>query len=300
MKISPIICTRNRSAYLPEAIRSLAGQDIAPTDYEIIVVDNASTDATGTIVKALTAEIRNLRYVYEETPGLSIARNRGLKEAFAPIVAFLDDDALAVKGWLSAILEAFRTEPRPACVGGPVAPWWEISKPGWFPASLLGCHNRNYGEQSRWYNYPAEQPIGCNMAFVKQRVEDVGGFNVLLDKYNDETELIERVVRAGGRIFYEPKAEVQHLVAKERLSVGWQMKRHYREGVSLAIAATSKKPMARTRRVRQLAENLLSIAKRTTRLVVSRASLGDRIERLTDVSTLIGKAVHLTKSLRDP
>src|SRR5205085_8579123 len=128
--------------------------------------------------KLLGREVPNLRYIHEETPGLSAARNRGLKEATAPIVAFLDDDALAVNDWLSAILEAFRMEPRPACVGGPVEPWWEAPKPSWFPMNLLGCHTRNYGGEIRQYDYPREQPIGCNMAFQKAWVEKVGGFNL--------------------------------------------------------------------------------------------------------------------------
>jgi glucosyl-dolichyl phosphate glucuronosyltransferase len=297
MKISSVICTHNRAAYLAQSIRSLAEQDIAGADYEIIVVDNASTDATREVVSRLVGETPNLRYVYESVPGLSAARNRGLKEAAAPIVAFLDDDALATNGWLTSILEGFKTEPRPACVGGPVEPWWEIPEPSWFPPSLLGCHNRHYGDRPRWYNYPVEHPIGCNMAFVKQWVADVGGFNVLLDRYNDETELMQRIVQAGGRIFYEPKARVRHLVAKERISFAWQMRRHYREGVSLGIAANSEKHRARIRRIGELGHNLLSIGKRSVRLIVSRDPVRDRIQRMAQLSTLLGKIVYLTKSL---
>ncbi|MEY2439827.1 MAG: glucosyl-dolichyl phosphate glucuronosyltransferase [Verrucomicrobiota bacterium] len=298
MKISAVICTRNRADYLPQAIRSLAEQNIVRDDYEIIVVDNASTDATEEIVRRLIGETPNLRYVHESSAGLSAARNRGLNEAVAPIVAFLDDDALAANGWLAAILEAFKTEPRPACVGGPVEIWWEIPKPSWFPSSLLGCHNRRYGDHAHWYNFPAEHPIGCNMAFVKQCVEEVGGFNVLLEQYNDETELTQRIVQAGGGIFYQPAASVRHLVAKERLSFSWQMKRHYREGISLAIAATSKVPPARMRRIKEVRHDLLSIAKRCVRLIISRDPVTARVDRLAHLSMLVGKVVYLTKSLR--
>lgn len=297
MKISSIICTRNRARYLPQAIHSLAEQNIAREDYEIIVVDNASTDATKETVARLSHEVSNLRYVLEENPGLSAARNRGLKEAAGPIVAFLDDDALATPGWLSAILDAFETEPRPACVGGPVEPWWENQKPNWFPASLLGCHYRNYGEDARWCNYPSEHPVGCNMAFVKQRIEELGGFNVRLEKYNDETELMERLVNSGGALFYEPRASVRHLIAKERLNIGWQIRRHFHEGVSLAIATDSKIHVRRARRIGELGQNLLSIAKRCARLFISRAPIRDRVQRLADLSTLVGQTVYLTKSL---
>jgi glucosyl-dolichyl phosphate glucuronosyltransferase len=300
VKISSIICTRNRATYLAQAIRSLAEQDITPrSDYEIIVVDNGSTDATRAVVTELVREIPCLRYIHEPNEGLSAARNRGVKEALAPIVAFLDDDALAVKEWLGALLRAFSVEPQPVCVGGPVEPWWEVPKPRWFPDGLIGCHNRNHGDVARWYNYPAEQPVGCNMAFLKQRVQQVGGFNALLQKYNDETELLSRLVEANGRMFYEPRARVRHLFAKERFHLGWQIKRHYQEGKSRAIVSDLKAHPPRIRRVTELGRNLLLITKRSIPLVVSRASRGDRIQRLAQLSMVVGQTVGLTKSLRE-
>jgi len=298
VKISAIICTHNRAAWLPKAIRSLAEQDLPRGDYEIMVVDNASTDATKEIVLRLMSEIPNLRYAYSEKPGLSNARNRGIAEAAAPVVAFLDDDALADRGWLSAILDSFKSEPPPACVGGPVEPWWEIPQPGWFPVSLVGCHNRFYGAVAHPYRYPAEQPIGCNMAFLKERVVGIGGFSADLQKYNDETELISRIVRAGGAIFYEPRARVRHLVAKERLGLGWQIKRHYEEGKSLAGMATLNGHVSRFQRISEVGQNLLTIGKRSARLFVSLAPVRERVQRLADLSSLVGKTVYLTKSLR--
>lgn len=299
MRISTVICTRNRAAYLSHAIRSLAEQDLSRDNCETIVVDNGSTDETRQIVSGLTKEISNLRYVYEEKPGLSNARNRGLEKAAAPVVAFLDDDAMAVKEWLTAILDAFNAEPQPACVGGPVEPWWEIPQPAWFPDSMIGCSNRDYGAIARPYRYPAEQPVGCNMAFLKERVEEIGGFNPTLEKYNDETELISRLVQAGGRIFYQPRARVRHLLAKERLRLTWQIKRHYEEGKSLAGVASLKDHLPRSRRVTEVGRNLFSISKRCARLVISWSSLRQRVQRLADLSVVVGKTVYLTQSLRE-
>src|SRR5205807_22865 len=113
----------------------------------------------------------------------------------------------------------------------------------------------------------------------KAWVEKVGGFNLLLEKYNDDTELIERIFKAGGTILYAPRACVRHLVAKERLSVRWQIRRHYQEGVSTAIASNSK-AAARVSRVSEIAGNLFTISKRGARLFISRASICDRIQRL--------------------
>jgi glycosyltransferase involved in cell wall biosynthesis len=299
VRISAIICTRNRGKYLSHAIRSLAEQDLPVADYEIIVVDNASTDATARVVSQLAGQISNLRYLLENNPGLSNARNRGITEASAPIVAFLDDDALAAECWLTAILHAFDSQPQPVGVGGPVEPWWETPRPHWFPESFIGCHYRNYGSTARWYDYPSEQPIGCNMAFLKQRVLDVGGFNAALTNYNDETELISRLHEAGGKLYYHPLATVRHLVSSERLALVWQIRRHYQEGKSLALAATLAHPLPSNRRIPELGTNLFAITKRAARLVVSRASIRDRVERLANLSTLVGKTVYLTKSVRE-
>lgn len=299
MKISSIICTRNRARYLGQAIDSLAEQDLAGGDYEIIVVDNDSSDPTKHVVTERSRKIPNIRYVLEKRPGLSNARNRGINEAVAPIVAFLDDDALADRGWLTAILRAFDTEPQAVSVGGPVEPWWEMPPPRWFPESFIGCHYRNYGPTGRWYNHPTEHPIGCNMAFLKQRVLEVGGFNASLQNYNDETELISRLVNAGGRLYYEPRAAVRHLVGKERLALGWQIRRHYQEGKSLALTAALNHRLPRIRRIPELGSNLFSITKRTARLFVSLGPIRDRVQRLAHLTTLVGETVYLTKSLRE-
>jgi glycosyltransferase involved in cell wall biosynthesis len=299
VKISAIICTRNRSSWLPGAIRSLADQTITRDQYEIIVVDNASTDATKPIVRELMSEFPNLRYVYASEPGLANARNNGLTEAAAPVVAFLDDDAIADRNWLTAILEAFGSKEQPACVGGPVEPWWEIPQPTWFPASFAGCHHRFYGETPRLYRYPAEQPIGCNMAFLKVRLTQLGGFNPQLQKYNDETELIGRLVREGGKLFYQPRARVQHLFGKERVHLGWQMKRYYQEGKSLAGLSALNGHVPRNQRFHELSRNFMTIGKRSARLFISIAPVRDRVQRLADLSLLVGKAVYLTKSLRE-
>jgi glycosyltransferase involved in cell wall biosynthesis len=299
VKISAIICTHNRSGCLAQAIQSVAQQTLAHDDYEIIVVDNASTDETKDVVTRLMSEVSNLRYVQESNPGLSRARNRGLKEACAPIVAFLDDDASANNEWLAVILEAFSTEPCPACVGGPVEPCWEIPKPNWFPESLVGCHYLSFGHEPRWCRFPSEHPIGCNMAFLKNRVDKLGGFNVLLNKYNDETELMQRIAEAGGGIFYHPRASVRHLVAKERLTLGWQMRRYYEEGMSRALAATCQNGSARNGRISELGKNLALTALRGARIVLSRGSIPDRVKRMAQLSTSIGTVVYLTKSFRE-
>ena len=102
--ISAIICTYNREQYLGLAIDSLLQQDFA--EFEVIVVDNASTDGTRQVVEARLPHAK-LRYIYEPITGLSVARNTGAKIAQSSILAYLDDDAIATPQWLRVLYSAY-------------------------------------------------------------------------------------------------------------------------------------------------------------------------------------------------
>jgi glycosyltransferase involved in cell wall biosynthesis len=128
--VSVVICTNNRSAHLKKAIHSVLKQDISSSKYEIIVVDNASSDDTAEAVECFESE-KTIRYVYEKQLGLCNARNTGWQCARGRYVAYLDDDAIANPGWLSAIENAFIIEPDAGVVGGRVEPIWKGNRPLW-------------------------------------------------------------------------------------------------------------------------------------------------------------------------
>lgn len=135
--LSVIICTFNRAHYLRKAIHSLLKQTLPPETFEILVVDNGSTDETCQMMTEEFDSVTNLRYLYEPTPGLSHARNTGWKHAQGDYVAYLDDDAIAVSDWCHNILNVFKSyEIRPGCVGGRVAPIWESSCPHWVSVTM--------------------------------------------------------------------------------------------------------------------------------------------------------------------
>lgn len=114
-QVSAIICTHNREQYLGAAIDSLLEQEF--DCYEVIVVDNASRDRTRELV---TERLNNprLKYVYEPMTGLSIARNTGAKVARAPLLAYLDDDAVATPCWLNTLYEVYQRNEKLAIAGG--------------------------------------------------------------------------------------------------------------------------------------------------------------------------------------
>ena len=134
MKATVAICTHNRAADVKEALLSLLQQSFNGS-YEVIVVDNRSTDHTKETVQEFQRMVDiPIIYLYEERLGLSVARNRAIREASGEYVLFLDDDAIASKEWIGGIVDLFDHDSRIGCVGGKIEPAWEGSAPQWLPA----------------------------------------------------------------------------------------------------------------------------------------------------------------------
>lgn len=238
VEISAIICTHNRAAYLGAAIDSLLAQDCP--SFEAIVVDNASTDGTRAIVEARLGDPR-LRYVYEATPGLSIARNTGAREAKAEILAYLDDDAVATPQWLRVLLAAYRTDDRLAIAGGRVTLLWPPgrSQPPWLSEGLtapLGAYD--LGTEPRAIANPGDTPRGLNYSLRRQFLDHVGGFDPNLGRVgkrllsNEELMMTELALKDGWHVTYLPDALVAHNVAPERLQRRWFLERGWWQGIS--------------------------------------------------------------------
>ena len=302
MRISAIICTHNRSLLLRKALISLIEQTMAAKDYEIIVVDNASEDeTTKEVTCSLMETASNLRYVYEPRLGLSHARNRGISEADGAVIAFIDDDAIADSKWLETIARAFvNVVPTPVCVGGKVEPIWEIPKPDWFPESLLGYLSLlDLGDEAHWCDFPREHLVGCNIAFLKRSLLDMGGFNPLLGRKGqalagcEEIELLRRIKLRGQGIYYEPRAIVHHFIPKERLTRKWLMRRFYHEGISVSVLHEMHHPHKATHRsVKRFVRSLLSIGTNTLKGILAR-NRGQRTLFHAQAAYFLGVAVHL-------
>src|SRR5262245_28178236 len=133
-KLTLAICTYNRAGLLGRALDSALTQTLPRDEFEILIIDNGSTDGTRQVVAAYQARTPNLRYVLEPQPGIAHARNRAAAEALGEYLAFLDDDAWADAKWLAELTHPLGSQdPRPACVVGPVELVWEGRRPDWFP-----------------------------------------------------------------------------------------------------------------------------------------------------------------------
>ena len=238
-QISAIICTHNRDAYLGAAIDSLLAQTFAG-EFEVIVVDNASSDRTRELVEARLPHPR-LRYVYEPVTGLSVARNTGAKVAQSPILAYLDDDAVATPSWLSDLHEAYQHNERLVIAGGKVTLLWVdgMSPPRWLSSGLsgnLGAYD--LGNEIVYVDRPSLTPRGLNYSIRRTFLEQVGGFDLNLGRVgksllsNEELRMTELALEKGWQVAYLPNAIVAHHVAPERLNRSWFLNRGWWQGIS--------------------------------------------------------------------
>jgi glycosyltransferase involved in cell wall biosynthesis len=238
---SVVVCTRNRSQSLREACAALLALDYPPSRWELLLVDNASTDDTLDVACDVARSRSDLvRVIQEARVGLSEARNAGVRAACGELIAFADDDAFPTPGWLRALVDALG--PGDALVaGGPVEPIFEGELPPWFSdlyLPYLAVWDRGAEPHTLSYN---NYPRGNNIAFRREVFERFGQFSPHLGRAGrsllscEETELCLRVERGGGRILYVPEARIQHKTVAARLTPRWLARRFFAQGRSEAI-----------------------------------------------------------------
>jgi glycosyltransferase involved in cell wall biosynthesis len=240
MKVSVILCTFNRAAILEGAIESIARQSPPLSgDWEIIVVDNNSSDRTPAIVQDISRRYPGrLRYVFEGKQGLSQARNAGIRQARGEILIFVDDDVRLTPFWLTRLAAALEDRSL-AGAGGRILPDWTCKPPRWLTVdgrySLAPFAIFDLGSEAQSLSEP---PMGANMAFRKSMFERYGYFRTDLGRSgsdmlsNEDTEFGRRLLKAGERLHYEPSAVVYHPVSAERLRKAYLLRWSYGKGRS--------------------------------------------------------------------
>ena len=196
-KISVVVATYNAVRTLDDCLSSLG--KLRYPDYEVVVVNDGSTDGSDTIIRRYP-----FRAVTTRNQGVSAARNEGLRAATGEIVAYIDSDARADPDWLSYLAATF-LESDFVGVGGPnlVPP-----EDGW----LAKCVYRSPGgpTQVMLDDQSAEHIPGCNMAFRKWALEEIGGFDPIFTKAADDVDICWRLLERGYRIGFSPSAVVWH------------------------------------------------------------------------------------------
>lgn len=232
--VSVIVSTHNRCDVLPHAIESLLAQDAGGIRYEILIVDNASTDQTQQVVRSFIGRGHaNLRLLFEPMPGASHGRNAGIKAAVAPLLAFTDDDATVDRRWVANIKRAFDENPDVDYITGKVVPRWEGHPPAWLTSDNWGgpCVIRDRGDQ-RIYSVAGRFFPGwatVNLGVRPQVFDRVGLFSGDFTR-GEDLEFILRVWRANGRGMYAPDVIVTHRIPANRMTKAYHRTWHTEEG----------------------------------------------------------------------
>ena len=238
MFLTVTIQTYNRAETLDLTLKSLRTLHRPPaSDYEILIIDNNSSDTTPEIVrKHATSHLPQIRYIFEPQQGLSHARNRALKEARGQIVCFLDDDVMVDSQWLVAVSSAFAKYSADV-VGGRSYLIYPGKRPAWMSRRTEVLLSRlDHGDKTL---VNTERDLfGLNFSIGRNLAIELGGFKTDLGRCGnslncgEETELLDRVRNMGGMVVYEPKAVVGHVIPPQRLSKSWLLRRTYAGAVT--------------------------------------------------------------------
>lgn len=245
--ITAVICTHNRDKFLSKCIKSLLNQTLQRERYEILIVDNGSTDSTREVIGEFANE-PGIRAVFEPVLGLSRARNTGWCEAHGDYVGYIDDDATAEESWLESALWCFENvKPEPAWVGGPIHLDWEMKAPVWINEELSVPLGKVYwGDKACWLT-PQQRLGGGNSFFEKKTLKEIGGFDENLGRKpggllsGEEAELQQRFQAMGKNLYYHPGIGIWHFVSSERCRPEWFYSRYYWGGISDSIMFRSLK-----------------------------------------------------------
>ncbi|MHA1938302.1 MAG: glycosyltransferase [Candidatus Thorarchaeota archaeon] len=231
--ISVVVCTYNRVNLLADALHTLCNQTLDTSDYEVIVVDNNSTDDTREVVDEFCYRFTNVRYCFEPQQGLSHARNRGWREAKGQYIAYTDDDCMMPEQWLE-VAEEIIEQVSPDVFGGPYYAFHTTPKPRWFKDSY-GSHELDKKARTLQEN---EYLDGANIFLRRSLLESLSGFDTSLGMsgtrvgYGEETALLQliRTMEPAQLVYFDPRLYVYHLVPPQKMSMYWIIRQRFAAG----------------------------------------------------------------------
>jgi len=247
MDATVLICTYNRGDRLGETLDSLARTRFAraPLRWEVLVVDNNSTDHTRDVVESrIDGYPVTLRYLFEARQGKSHALNTGLAATTAAIVAFTDDDVRVTAEWLEAGCRPMIDDSSIDYTGGPVYPIWEREIPAWLDGSRSDLWGTlailDYGAEPFVFEERQRIPLGANMAVRRSLIERIGGFDPGLGRTGtsllgqEQADFFCRSREAGARGLYVPEMSLHHHVPASRLERDYFRRWWFWKGISKA------------------------------------------------------------------
>ncbi|HXF54878.1 MAG TPA: glycosyltransferase family A protein [Hyphomicrobiaceae bacterium] len=250
--LSLIACTRNRAALLGKLLASIEREVTDRLNLEVIVVDNASSDDTAAVVAAFAGRIPGLRRVFEPTPGLSFARNRGAAAATKEYLLYIDDDAILTEAFLDraeVVLRRFR----PDLFGGPILPYFDRPLPDWFDPTI------EVRQFERFSGFSEKGSVsGGNFGIRRAVLDRLGPFDTALGMQGDvmafgeDREMVERyrarTPPSQHRLYYAVELAVHHYTLPAKLDRRYQLERKYENARAQehTFIATGKRSLARS------------------------------------------------------
>ncbi len=221
IKVTVAIPTYNRADFLRQTLAGIVAQQFPRDHFEVLVIDNNSTDHTRAVVAEFGSAQPAPRYLREEKQGLDYARNRAIAEARGEIIVFGDDDILVQPDWLAQMtvpLLADTATRRIGAIGGEVIPVFPDGLPDWVREwhAPLAFRNDTGPLEAR------HSPMGANLAFPKWVFAQLGHFHTALDRAagnyfsGGDSEMVRRVRAAGLEVWFAPAAAVQHQMPASR------------------------------------------------------------------------------------
>jgi len=225
--LSVIICTYNRDKYIYNVLKSLADNDFSVKEYEIVLVNNNSTDNTESECNRFHVKFPNVnfRYFIEKDQGLSHARNRGIKESIGNVLVYVDDDALVNEAYLQTYDCFFKQNPSISAAGGAIIPKYETQAPTWMSHYTKNLITGYLYKGDKIVEFTqGKYPGGGNAAYRKEVFDQIGYFNVDLGRKGnslvgaEEKDIFDKMTKLGMRFFYLPNAILYHIIPESKLT----------------------------------------------------------------------------------
>jgi glycosyltransferase involved in cell wall biosynthesis len=228
VKFTVAICTWNRAAQIARALKQLTRIQRPHCPWELVVVNNNSTDETERVLNAYVNRLP-LRPVFEPTPGLSHARNTAVRHATGDYIAWTDDDVIVDAGWLAAHERAVERWPKAVLFGGPVRPRFEGAPPPWLSEAWSEAADAFAVRELGMEPFELDKnriPYGPNFV-VRMREQRLFPYDPNLGRKHDvlalgeETAVIRAILARGGTGWWVPDAVVEHWIPKERQTISY-------------------------------------------------------------------------------
>lgn len=237
--ITVALCTHNQARRLQRTLDSLAQLVRTDNPWELLIVDNASTDETPQVVAASDwrTRVMEVRVVREEKLGLSNARNRAIREARSEYIVFMDDDETPDPNWLRAYEWTILAQ-RPDALGGRIEILFEDGdRPAWLQDELLGFLGMlNHGNAPHRLIDPSTPVFGGNFAFKREIFAHIGAFDSGLGRKGtantggEDIEMYRRMLAKGCNVWWVPDALIYHRIQSPKLRRRYFLDLHFRQG----------------------------------------------------------------------